>query len=189
MTASAQPRRRAKKHRSYTVAEAARLYGVHRNTVRNWTKHGLPLVQAPGQALILGEELERFRRERREAKRSPCPPGTIYCLKCRAPHRPIPESLSRRSDTGRTAVVTGVCSVCEKRLNRRTRLADLHQWIPPAGDQEEAVANSNPALPADAPIGPSSPSSTTTASAKRSSATATPCWPLGSSTAKASGFG
>jgi hypothetical protein len=34
--------RRAKIHRNYTVAEIATLYTVHRNTVREWIKHGLP---------------------------------------------------------------------------------------------------------------------------------------------------
>jgi len=125
-------RRRAKKHRSYDVAEAARLYGVHRNTVRNWMKAGLAVVGEGRSALILGEELERFLKARRTAKRRPCPPGTIYCLKCREPRKPVPASLDRTTVTGRTAVVIGVCSVCETGLNRRTRLADLAQWTRPS---------------------------------------------------------
>ena len=32
----------AKIHRTYTVEEVARLYDVHRNTVRQWIKDGLP---------------------------------------------------------------------------------------------------------------------------------------------------
>src|SRR6516162_8070923 len=32
--------RRVKIHRTYTVEEAARLFGVHKNTVRTWLKTG-----------------------------------------------------------------------------------------------------------------------------------------------------
>jgi hypothetical protein len=42
--------RRAKLHRSYTVEETARLFGVHRNTVRAWLKQGL---KWSGQDLLL----------------------------------------------------------------------------------------------------------------------------------------
>ena len=124
-------RRRAKTHRNYDVAEAARLYGVHRNTVRNWMKNGLSVVGDGRSVLILGDELERFRKARQAASRRPCPPGTIYCLKGREPRAPIPASLGRTTVTGRTAVVTGACSMCGTGLNRRTRIADLGLWTRP----------------------------------------------------------
>lgn len=132
-------RKRARKHRSYTVAEAARLYGVHRNTVRNWIKLGLAVVRAGGLVLILGEELERFRNERKAARRRPCPPGTIYCLKCREPRQPVPASLDQTTANDRTAVVTGLCSACGIKMNRRTRLADLHLWRAPLEDPDATL--------------------------------------------------
>ena len=36
--------RRAKKHRAYTVNEMAELHGVHKHTVRNWLKKGVPAI-------------------------------------------------------------------------------------------------------------------------------------------------
>lgn len=134
-------RRRAKKNRNYDVAEAARLYGVHRNTVRNWMKNGLSVVGDGRSVLILGDELERFRKARQAARRRPCPPGMIYCLKCREPRAPVPASLGRTTVTGRTAVVTGVCSVCGTGLNRRTRIADLGLWTCPHAAPESADAD------------------------------------------------
>ena len=46
--------RRVKIHRSYAVDEAARLLGVHKNTVRSWIKRGLPTVDNRRPILILG---------------------------------------------------------------------------------------------------------------------------------------
>ena len=131
-------RRRAKKHRSYDVAEVARLYGVHRSTVRNWIKTGLQVVGNGRPVLMLGEELERFLKARRSTRKRPCPPGTIYCLKCREPRKPIPESIDWTAFNRPTVVVTGVCSLCRTGLNRRTRRADLSEWVRPSCPPEIA---------------------------------------------------
>lgn len=46
--------RRAKLHRSYTAFELAELLDVHKNTVRQWIKAGLPVVDGARPALICG---------------------------------------------------------------------------------------------------------------------------------------
>ena len=46
--------RLAKIHRSYTVDEVASLFGVHRNSVREWVKRGLPTSDGRRPMLILG---------------------------------------------------------------------------------------------------------------------------------------
>ena len=52
--------RLAKIHRNYTVEEVARLFGVHRNTVREWIKRGLPTSDDKRPKLILGRDLIAF---------------------------------------------------------------------------------------------------------------------------------
>jgi hypothetical protein len=52
--------RRVKVHRNYTVEEVAKLYGVHKNTVRDWLKAGLPKIDGRRPILILGRQLAGF---------------------------------------------------------------------------------------------------------------------------------
>ena len=80
--------RRVKIHRSYAVDEAARLLDVHKNTVRNWIKSGLPTVDERRPILILGRSLSTFLSTRRMRRRQPCQPDQLYCFRCQAPKRP-----------------------------------------------------------------------------------------------------
>ena len=48
--------RLAKIHRNYTVEEVAGLYGVHRNTVREWVRRGLPTIDDRRPMLIVGTD-------------------------------------------------------------------------------------------------------------------------------------
>ena len=56
--------RRAKIHRSYDVADIAKLFDVHRNTVRSWLKQGLRAIEGLWPTLVLGAELRRFLTEK-----------------------------------------------------------------------------------------------------------------------------
>ena len=87
------PRRRAnpqlvKIHRNYTVGDVADLFGAHKNTVRAWIRAGLPLIDNGRPALIHGLDLREFLYARRKKNRQTCPPGHIYCVKCRTPKMP-----------------------------------------------------------------------------------------------------
>lgn len=80
--------RRVKIHRSYSVNEVAKLYGCHRNTVRNWQKQGLKAVDGKRPLVFEGLSLAAFLEARRDARRRRLKPGEIYCLPCREPKEP-----------------------------------------------------------------------------------------------------
>jgi hypothetical protein len=61
--------RRAKIHRSYSLDEAAKLFGCHRNTVRNWQKQGLKAVDGKRPVVFEGLTLVAFPEARRRARR------------------------------------------------------------------------------------------------------------------------
>lgn len=77
--------RLAKIHRNYTVEEVTDLFGVHRNTVREWVKRGLPIIDTKRPMLILGQELGIFLKAHRTKNKQSCAPGEFYCLRFRAP--------------------------------------------------------------------------------------------------------
>jgi hypothetical protein len=119
--------RRIKIHRPYTIEEAARACGTHRNTVRNWIKHGLAICDHKRPVLILGRVLFDYLRDKRSSVKSPCGPGHLYCLRCRAPRTPAGGMLEYQSITTRGGNLVAMCAECGTLMYRRVRLADIDQ--------------------------------------------------------------
>jgi hypothetical protein len=122
--------RRAKLHRSYTVEETTRLFGVSRTTVRAWVGAGLEVIDQAKPALIRGVALRTFLDSRRKAARRPCPPGTLYCFKCRTPRAPalgMADFLPRETGAGN---IHALCEACGTAMHRRAKEADLGAILP-----------------------------------------------------------
>jgi hypothetical protein len=119
--------RLAKIHRSYTVEEIGRLYDIHKNTVREWIKAGLPTCDSKRPMLILGRELEAFLQARRMKNKRRCQAGEIYCVRCRAPRVPAGDMADYQPITGSLGNLIGICPDCELMIYRRVNLAKLEQ--------------------------------------------------------------
>jgi hypothetical protein len=117
--------RRAKIHRNYDVADIARLFGVHRNTVRSWLKAGLRAIEGVWPTLILGAELRRFLTEKRDKRKRPLPAGHMLCMRCREPRRPALDMADYVPRTPTNGDLKGICPVCEAWMYRRVRFSDL----------------------------------------------------------------
>lgn len=117
-------------HRAYSADEAARALGVHKNSVRGWIKKGLPVVDGGRPVLILGHELRAFLDRKRKAGKRPCPPGTIYCLKCREPRGPALGMVEYVGRDAATGDLTALCEICGTIMFRRARGADIDAIMP-----------------------------------------------------------
>lgn len=117
----------AKIHRTYTVEEVARLYDVHRNTVRQWIKGGLPSMDNARPTLVRGQDLADYLRKKRLAKKRPCLPGQIYCMRCREPRQPAGQQAVYEAHTLGQGNLIGQCPTCGSRMFRRVSFARLVQ--------------------------------------------------------------
>lgn len=119
--------RLVKIHRSYTVEEIARLFGTHKNTVRNWLRKGLRTVDERRPLIILGPVLIDYLKVRRAKNKRKCRPGEIYCVRCHEPRRPKDQLAAYRPLTPTSGNLVGRCPRCNIPIFRRVSLAKLSQ--------------------------------------------------------------
>ena len=117
--------RRAKIHRSYTVDDAARLFGCHRNTIRHWQKQGLEPIDDRRPVVFEGLRLAAFLERRRGSRRRCLKPGEIYCLPCRAPKEPAGEMAEYVAVTDARGNLRGICPACDRLIHRMVSRAQI----------------------------------------------------------------
>ena len=116
---------RAKEHRPYTVDEAARAKKVHKGTIRAWLKAGLKSLDTSRPLMIRGCDLNKFCDEQRQKAKSPCTPGTIYCVCCKLPQTPAGLSVEYLPLTPKSGNLRGRCPDCSRSIYRRVALASI----------------------------------------------------------------
>ena len=121
---------RVKLHRSYSVPELADCCDVHKNTVRNWQRGGLETIDKSRPILFLGQAVRAFLTRCNASRKRPCPPGTIYCFRCREPRKPALGMVDYLPITPTSGNLRAMCESCEALMHRRTRLADLTMVMP-----------------------------------------------------------
>ncbi len=117
--------RLVKIHRNYTVEEIARLFDIHKNTVRRWVKEGLATMDDKRPMLILGSVLAAFLKARRVKNKKPCRPGELYCVRCRSPKYPAGDMAEYIPMTEKTGTLVGICPDCDTFMHRHVSLAKI----------------------------------------------------------------
>jgi hypothetical protein len=110
---------------SYDPAEIAKLFGIHRNTVRHWLKDGLQPIDGQRPILVHGAVLKAFISERQQGRRQKCGPGEFYCFRCRAPRKAWGNVADVVPHTQKVAKLIALCCVCATPMHRTIRRADI----------------------------------------------------------------
>lgn len=121
---------RIKQHRSYTVQELAECCGVHKNTVRHWQRLGLNPIDEGRPVLFPGAGVRDFLIRRMASRKSPCPPGTLYCFRCRQPRAPALDMVDYEPIRPASGNLRAMCESCETIMHRRVRMADIGRIMP-----------------------------------------------------------
>jgi hypothetical protein len=114
---------------SYDPAEIAKLFGIHRNTVRHWLKAGLVPIDDRRPILISGAALKAFIAGRQQARKQKCLPGEFFCFRCRAPRKPWGGMADFSTFNDKIAKAIAFCGVCETAMHRMIRRADLSKFV------------------------------------------------------------
>jgi len=117
--------RLVKIHRNYTVDEIAKLFTVHRNTVRNWLKSGLQALDGLRPTLVVGSVLAEYLHSQRRKRKSKCQPGEMYCLRCRTPKVPAGQMAEYRPFSATRGQLIGLCPDCDLLMHRCVSPAKL----------------------------------------------------------------
>ena len=121
-----------KMHRSYSVGELAAVCGVHKNTVRHWQRQGLEPIDDGRPVLFQGAAVRDFLAERNASRKRPCPPGTLYCFRCREPRPPALGMVDYRPDhgSGQRQPARAVRELRERSCTARVRETEIAQAMP-----------------------------------------------------------
>ena len=120
----------AKLHRNYTVEDIADLYGVHKTTVREWLKNGLPVCNSQKPMLILGSALREFIKVKKSRNKQKCKPWELYCVRCRKPQFPADGMADYEAKTDAKGRLIALCPDCESIMNKFTSLSKLEALRP-----------------------------------------------------------
>lgn len=119
-----------KLHRPYSVDEAARALGAHKNTVRSWIKDGLEITDSKRPTLILGHDLRRYLENKRKAAKRPCAPGEFYCFKCRQPMKPALDMVEYRPRNSVAGNLKALCDRCGAMMHRAAQWTAIPAIMP-----------------------------------------------------------
>ena len=121
---------RVKLHRIYSVQELADCLGVHKNTVRHWQGAGLAAIDGNRPTLFDGKTTKAFLLARQTSRKRPCPPGMIYCFRCREPRPPALGMVEFIPGQGTTGNLAALCETCGTVMHRRANVAMIAAIMP-----------------------------------------------------------
>ena len=109
---------KAKINRNYTYEELAEVYGVHKNTIAQWVKKGLPCLKEMRPFLILGADVRDYLQAQRIGNKQKCKPNELFCMRCKMPTQPAENFVEYLPISPTKGRLVGFCSRCECMVNK-----------------------------------------------------------------------
>lgn len=117
---------RIKRHRDYTVAEAAEITGAHSQTVIRWIRRdGLPALTERRPWLISGQDLKEFLGARAASVRRQMDPHQFFCLKCKCPREAALKIADYTQTSATSGMMTALCAACDTLVYKTISRSDL----------------------------------------------------------------
>ena len=104
---------RVRKNLCYSVFDICRLLEVHKNTVREWIRKGLPTLDQQRPLMIHGQDLKTILNQRPQSQKRKCKANEFYCLKCKCPRTSMGNLVDVEKRNEKMMMLKGLCSVCE----------------------------------------------------------------------------
>ncbi len=118
-----------KVHFSYSATELAKRLGIHKNTIRNWRREGLPALDCR-PTLYHGGAVRAFLAARNASRRRPCPSGMFYCFRWRDHRKPALGLVDYEDRSGGVGNLISLCESCGGVMCRRARRDALPSIMP-----------------------------------------------------------
>ncbi|WP_427451998.1 hypothetical protein [Litorimonas sp. WD9-15] len=112
---------RVRSHRPYTIVTLAELLEVNPATIRRWINlHGLDVaITNTRRPIILnGAKIKDWMKARQVAKRKPCGPNEMYCVRCKVPRQIKGDTFHIIQRNASKLTVKGDCKTCGLTLQR-----------------------------------------------------------------------
>ena len=116
---------RIRRNCSYTVQDLCQLFGIHKNTVRNWFRKGLAKTDSQRPYLIHGNDLREFLGKLQKSRKKKCALDEFYCLRCRLPRRALGNMADLQIRSEKSLMLTAFCKACETTLYKLQSLKKL----------------------------------------------------------------
>lgn len=119
---------KAKINRNYTFEELAGVYGVHKNTVTQWVKKGLPCLKEMRPFLIMGNDVRDYLQLQRVGKKQRCKPNELFCMRCKTPTQPAENFVEYLPISPTKGRLVGFCSHCDCVVNKFVSFKSLETY-------------------------------------------------------------
>ena len=112
---------RVRTHRPYTITSLAKLFEVNPATVRRWIKHDglkVAIISEERPIVMQGRLVKVWMKTWQSARKQPCAPNEMYCVRCKAPRQIATESFHIVQRNEANLTVKGNCIACNAKLQR-----------------------------------------------------------------------